>query len=68
MKTLETRDKISEKLRGICIKNTNISAAMRPSISNLVPNQCLDIILFTLSSALKIVYINNNEFKLKQKK
>ena len=24
-------------------KITNISAAMRPSVSNLVPNQCLDI-------------------------
>ena len=45
MKTLEMRDKISENLRGVCIKITNISAAMRPSVSNLVPNQCLDIIL-----------------------
>ena len=26
-------------------KITNISAAMRPSVSNLVPNQCLDIVL-----------------------
>ena len=45
MKTLEMRDKISEKLRGVRINLTNNSAAMRPSISNLVPNQCLDIIL-----------------------
>ena len=43
MKTLEMRDKISEKLRGVRIKLP--IAAMRPSVSNLMPNQCLDIIL-----------------------
>ena len=31
-------------------KITNISAAMRPSVSNLVPNQCLDIIRLPLES------------------
>ena len=47
MKTLEMRDKISEKLRECTYKIANISAAMRPSVSNLVLNQCLDIILLS---------------------
>ena len=36
------------KIKGCTYKITNISAAMRPSVSNLVPNQCLDIILLPL--------------------
>ena len=51
MKTLEMRDKISEKLRGVHILITNISDAMRPSVSNFVLNQCLDIVLY-----LKVSY------------
>ena len=45
MKTLEMRDKISEKIKGCMYKITNISAAMRLGVSNLVLSQCLDIIL-----------------------
>ena len=45
MKTLEMRDKILEKVKGCTYKITNISAAMFPSVSNLVPSQCLNIIL-----------------------
>ena len=45
MKTLELRDKLSEKFNECTYKITNISAAMCPSVSNLVPNQCLDILL-----------------------
>ena len=33
------------KIRGCMYKITNILAAMRLSVSNLVPNQCLDIVL-----------------------
>ena len=44
MKTLEMTDKISEKIWGCTNQITNISADMRPSDSNLVPNQCSDII------------------------
>ena len=39
------RDTILQKLRGVRKRNTNISASLRLSVSNLVPNQCLDIIL-----------------------
>ena len=45
------RDKISQKLRNVRKKTINIEAAMRPSVSNLMPNQCLDIILY-----LKVSY------------
>ena len=33
------------KIKACMYEITNISAAMHPSVSNLVPNQCLDIIL-----------------------
>ena len=33
------------KIKRCTYKITNILAAMRPSVSNLVPTQCLDIIL-----------------------
>ena len=33
------------KIKGCTYKITNISAALSPSVSNLVPNQCLDIVL-----------------------
>ena len=50
------RDKISEKLGGGMYKITNISAAMRPSVSKLGAKSMLRHSPFTLSSALKNSY------------
>ena len=44
MKTLEMRDKNLIKLKGCRYKIANTSAAMHPSVSNLVSNQCIDIL------------------------
>ena len=40
------------KVKGFTYEITNISPAMCSSVSNLVPNQCLDIIPFLLMSAM----------------
>ena len=37
--------KVGGIIKGCTYKITNISAAMCPIVSNLMPNQCLDIIL-----------------------
>ena len=39
------KEKILEKLRDVHYEMTNISPTMCSSVSNLVPIQCLDIVL-----------------------
>ena len=46
MKTLVMKEKILEKLRDSgTYQTTNVSPTMCSSVSNLVPIQCLDIVL-----------------------
>ena len=45
MKPLVMKEKNIRKNKGCTFKMTNISPTMRSGVSNLVPIQCLDILL-----------------------
>ena len=55
--------KIVEKFKGLTYKITNILPAMRPSKSNLVPNQCLVKVLSPYGQIGKIFNLNIHGFQ-----
>ena len=65
------RTKIKEKNKECTYKITNISPAICSSVSNMVSNQCLDILLYlkvTFEKYLTLIFTNFNQNSRNHKK
>ena len=62
--TFSNQKEIIRKLRGGTYKITCISAAYYPRVQNLVPNQCLDVVILSMvrhDDFLICIFMNDNE-------